>query len=196
MSQTCNPDCITALSSFEAINACNPEASLRSAEIKKLVVGRCDLAFTDITDQAEWQTKIANGDIVVMLTGNGSLAEKTYGQTIRIGCSDYETSARKAFEFMTYLADNTGYTEWSVYNNLIANRANLSVMFLSCDNILYINPDYTAGGNPLINTTKIDFDQVLSGEADGKAQWITKGEISEYRILKPALLPNSVIAVI
>ena len=196
MSNICNPDCLTVLPNFEAIDSCDLIKSLRSGEIAKIIVGRCDLAFADILDVAEWTTKKANGDISIMMAGNGSLGEKSYTNTLRISCKDIDTGAKKPFEFMTYLGDNVAYTEYSVYNDLISNKLNVGIMFLTCDGFLLINPSWATGDNPLLNTSKINFDQIFSGEANSQAQWKISGEISEDNILKPVKLTSAVLAVL
>ena len=51
----------------------------------------------------------------------------------------------KPFEFTSYIADNTAQTDYVLYNQLQKQRLGLSIMFLTCDGILLISPDWTTG---------------------------------------------------
>ena len=192
----CNVDCIDVLPQFDAIDICNLSDSFRSGEITKIILGVCNLTFTDILDPAEWTAHKTAGLISIPFMGNGNIGETTYKNTVRVGTTDVSSGARKPFEFMTKLVDNVAQTEWALFNDLHDTRTNLGVMFLNGDGHLILDPDWTTGTNPLVAQGLININQVFGGEADGQMEYRIKGEMTEDRSLKIVKLPQSVLDIL
>lgn len=192
----CNPSCLTALPTFDAVNDCDLQKSFASGEIAQLILGVCNLTFTDILDATEWTTKKTANLITIPFGGNGNLGETSFNNPVRVKCKDVSTSARKPFEFNSPIVDNDTNSEWSLYNDIIANKENLGIMFLTCDGNLLISPDWTTGENPLLTTATINVNQMYSGESDSVMMYKINGELTEYRALKRVKLTQAVLNVI
>ena len=192
----CKPNCVTGLPNFGAIDDCDITQFLSSGEIGNIVLYKCDLAFTDIDDDAEWTTHIEAGDITVPFAGNGKIDEQTESGEIRIKCQTVSTICKKPFEYTSYITDKESQTEWSLYNDILKQRFGLTVGFITCDGNLLMNPDWTTGGHPGLAMSMFKVSQIYNGEADGKMFYKLNGEISECRSLKIVKLSADTLAAI
>jgi hypothetical protein len=196
MAGICKPNCVTTLPAFGAIDTCDLLSSLSSGEIAMIIFAKCNRTFTDIDDANEWETHITNGDITIPFIGNGKIDEQAESGEIRIGCTTVSTTCKKPFEFSSPIVDNTSQTEWALYNSIVAQRLGLGVMFLTCDNILLVNPDWVTTRAPSMSLSSFKVSQIFSGEADGKMSYKINGEIAECRSLKRVKLSQDTIDII
>lgn len=196
MSDVCLPNCVTGLPNFGTVNVCDIVNSLTSGEIAKIILIKCDEVFTDLLDSAEWLSKKTAGVLTVPFAGNGKIDKAERSGEKRIGCQTITTITKRKFEYSSPLVDNVGNTDWSLYNTLFAQKLGLSVMFLTCDGVLLVSPDWVTGGIAGIKKSILDIDQIFSGEIDGQMEYMISGEITEARALKRITLPQSVLAVL
>lgn len=189
----CKPSCVTGLPNFGAIDDCDIISSLSSGEITKIILVKCDQVFDDVDDASEWTAAIGAGNVSIPFVGNGKIDEQTESGDIRIGCESVMTICRKPFEFTSYITDTAAQTEWSLYNQILAQRLGLSVGFLTCDGVLLIDPDWTSGSTIGIAKSSLKVSQVFNGEADGKMFYKISGELNECRSLKRVKLTQSTI---
>lgn len=195
MSVVCLPNCVTTLPNFGAIDICDIEKNLTSGEIAKIIFIKCDEVFTDILDPVEWTAKKTAGDLTVPFAGNGKLDKAEKSGEKRIACKTIYTISKRKFEYSSPLVDNVTQSEWALYNSLEQQKLGLAVMFLTCDGILLIDPDYTTGSTAGIKAS-FDVNQILSGEVDGQMEYMIDGEITEKRSLKRVLLPSTVLSIL
>lgn len=189
----CKPSCVTSLPNFGAIDDCDVISSLSSGEITKIILTKCDETFTDVDDETEWADKIQSGTISVPFVGNGKIDEQSESGEIRIGCETINTVCKKPFEYTSYITDKDALSEWSLYNQILAQRLGLSVAFVTCDGILLLSPDWVSGQAIGISKSSLKVSQVLNGEADGKMYYKISGELSECRALKRVKLSQTTI---
>jgi len=192
----CKPNCVTALPSFGAIDDCDVTSLLASGEIAKIIFTKCDSGFTDVDDDAEWGSKLTEGDITIPFVGNGKLDETQESGEIRVGCQTVSTICKKPFEFTSYITDVDGQTDSTLYNDILKQRLGLTVSFLTCDGYLLINPDWVTTQNIGLALSMLKISQIFSGEADSKMYYKISGEITECRSLKRVKLSAATIAVI
>jgi len=196
MGAICKPNCVTSLPNFGAINDCDITAMLASGEIANIIFIKCNETFTDVNDATEWTAKKTANSISIPFAGNGSIKEKSESGEVRIKCQTVSTICKKPFEFTSYIADNTAQTDYVLYNQLQKQRLGLSIMFLTCDGILLISPDWTTGKIAGLKPTTLKIDQVFSGEADSKMHYKINGEVEECRAFKRMAISQAVLDVI
>jgi hypothetical protein len=192
----CKPNCVTGLPNFGAINDCDVTSLLASGEIAKIIFTKCDAGFVDVDDDAEWGTKLTEGDITIPFVGNGKLDETQESGEIRVGCQTVSTICKKPFEFTSYITDTTTQTDPTLYNDILKQRLGLTVSFLTCDGYLLINPDWVTTANIGLSLSMLKISQIFSGEADSKMYYKISGEITECRSLKRVKLSSDTLAVI
>lgn len=192
----CKPNCVTGLPNFGAINDCDITSLLSSGEIAKVIFTKCDLAFTDVDSDTEWQDGIDAGDIAIPFVGNGKIDEQTESGEIRVGCQTVSTICKKPFEFTSYITDTTAQTDYALYNQILEQRLGLTITFLTCDGILLINPDWVTGENIGLKLSMLKVSQVFNGETDGKMFYKISGEATECRSLKRVALSADTLTVI
>lgn len=196
MSNICKPGCGTGLPNFGAIDDCDIKDLVSSGEIAKVIFTKCDLAFTDIDDAAEWEEGISTSVISIPYSGNGKIDEATESGEIRIDCFTDYTISKKPFEYTSYVVDKTAQTDVDKYNLIRKKRRGLGIMFLTCDGILLINPDWTAGEVPSIKLSMLKLSQLFPGEADSQMFYKINGETLEGRAFKRVKLSDEVIEVL
>lgn len=196
MSAICKPNCATALPNFGAIDDCNINDRLASGEITQIIALKCNLPFTDIDDDVEWEAALAAGDVTVPPVGNGKIDEQAESGEMRIGTQTVSTICKKPFEFISPIVDTVAETEWALYNQIQAAKLGLSLIFITGDGIALINPDWVSGEHPGIPFSMFKISQIFSGEADGKMTYKINGEISECRSLKRVKLSTAVLEIL
>lgn len=192
----CKPNCVTGLPEFGAISDCDLNALFSSGEIAKVIFSKCDLEIDDVDDPTEWETNITGANVTIPFVGNGKIDEQNESGDYRIGCQTVNSICKKPFEFTSPITDTTSQTEWSLYNDIQKQRLGLSVMFLTCDGVLLIDPDWTTGNTSGLSLSSLKIAQIFGGEADGKMTYKISGEVSECRSLKRVKLSADTLAVI
>lgn len=194
MSIFCNPSCLLPQSQFSSINACDLAAAMRSGEIVKAIFITCDVLVDDITDETEIQSYKTANKLVPTLLGRGKIDEKTNEGIVRIGCQNVATISKYPFEYESELVDTTSGSEADVYNDLNNNKLNLTIAFLTCDNWLLVNPNYSAGGQLGLKIDELNISPIWGGEANGQMKYVIKGAVSEKQIIKSIKLTDAVAA--
>lgn len=192
----CKPNCVTGLPNFGAINDCDVQSLFSSGEIAKVIFLKCTSTFTDVDDDAEWTGVLASGDATIPFVGNGKIDEQTESGEYRVGCQTITSICKKPFEFISPVTDTDAQTEWSLYNDIQKQRLGLGVLFLTCDGILLLNPDWVTTTSPSLKLSMLKISQIFGGEADGKMTYKINGEISECRSLKRVKLSQATLDVL
>src|SRR5690606_6624879 len=142
MAGICKPSCATVLPNFGALDDCDIEKALTSGEIGNLVLIKCSETFIDVTDDTEWTSKITANVLTILPVGSGNIDELSESGEKRINGITVSLIKKKPFEFTSYISDTTAETEWTKYNQLLAQRLGLSIAFVTLDGILLIDPDW------------------------------------------------------
>jgi len=192
----CKPNCVTGLPEFGAISDCDLNSLFSSGEIAKVIFTKCDLEIVDVDDPDEWEANIQGANVTIPFVGNGKIDEQNESGEHRIGCQTVNSICKKPFEFISPITDTTSQTEWSLYNDIQKQRLGLSVVFLTCDGVLLIDPDWTTGNTAGLSLSSLKIAQIFSGEADGKMTYKISGEVSECRSLKRVKLSSDTLAII
>lgn len=194
--EICNPCDVLDMPSFNGILFCNVVKNLASGEIPYVGFVKCDVTFTDILDTVEWAAKIAAGDVVVLPVGIGSISEKSEKTTKRIQCQNVVTAYEKAFQFNSIMVDTTTLLEWAEYNKLSDLSTSIRPFFITCNNILLINPNWASGENIGLSISKLTVDNIASGEEDSNYEYSIKGIITEPKVFKRVELTTAILTAI
>ena len=133
----CDSGCTVALP-FPYSNACGVDPL--PGGINRIAFLQCDHEFTDITDQAEWDTAIANGEAVVSGILLGSKPQGTFTKKRVSSCSPERViGGEKTIVFQDsnrseVHGDCSIYTFW---NTILANPAAYRLVFFTCDGYAY-----------------------------------------------------------
>lgn len=103
-------------------------------------VMRSDLSWTNITLEAEWESKIAANTLLVRMNGcrvKGSKGDSTTVKRTRGACSAEEVVKREQTWEITDVGNDDEYTMHDLYNYLQANYACYRIAFITCDYRLY-----------------------------------------------------------
>lgn len=127
----------------------------RPAGIDRVVIARCDLEFTDITDLDEWDTHMtadkvhATGKILGQKP-KGSLSKRKLASCV----PERPVNATRQISWRDANADNTAFTEYDFYNTLQLNSDIYMLGWVTCDDLFYgwatdwsVEVDDTRGDN-------------------------------------------------
>lgn len=153
----CDSGCAVALPCAYG-NACGTEP--RPGGINRIGFVRCDYEFTDITDQAEWDQAILDGDVVLsgLLLANkpkGTFNKKRVNscapeQVIGVARTiDFNDSNRSE-----HADDTLVYVFW---NTILDNPSAYKMFYITCDNYLY----------GLFDNFTIEPDEIIEDSSEG-----------------------------
>lgn len=148
MASLCSPLCgDDTIRSY--CNPCDRQSSLREGGFNRLIFLDCDVTFTDVSDETEWEALVTAGKVVVLpeLIGNTVDDETT---TLRISaCRPEEEITRiSGVDFALRLFDNVTYTDFDLEYDLKNKLAAKTAMFIDCNGLLYYRYDWLPGENP------------------------------------------------
>jgi len=192
MSELCNPCTTVEMPSFSGIY-CDVTKNLSSGEIPYIGFAKCDTTFDDILDVVEWEAKKAALEVVVLPVGIGSIAEKTEKTVKRIACQNVVTACEKAFQFNSLIMDNDTYNEWASYNKIEELSTSIRPFFITCDNVLLIDPNWVSGSNIGLSISKLTVDNLASGEEDSNYEYVIKGVLTECKTFKRVAITTAIL---
>lgn len=111
----------------------NTDMSRRVGGYTGLVFMKCSETFTDITDSAEWNTKIAAGDVVVRLNCGMKGSKSSEPNIEEVGsCLTDEVTRRKHTYTFEDGYDNTDFDVHALYKHIQQNPSDYKVAFVKC----------------------------------------------------------------
>lgn len=157
---------------------------------------KCDVVFTDITDPAEWTTKITGGDVIA--TPQGFWGSALPAQTsFSIGCGlTHTTQVGKQFVFESFLVDESGLTDQDFYKTLRENIAGYRIIPITCNQEFYLSQPYIDADTAIAQNPGHIFSyivppdfEIVSGE-NNLFKWTFTIEIPTQGILCSRYLPG------
>lgn len=139
------------------------EIQTRAGGIKQFAIVKCDVTFANISDEAEWQTKLNAGDAMLSGIVLGQKPKGTFTKKRISSCSaEAVVGAEKQITFQDYNVGNdytnnghcAAYTFW---NTILTNASAYKLAYITCDNLLY----------GLINDFQIEIDEVIEDNNTG-----------------------------
>ncbi len=148
MANLCSPLCgDDTIRSY--CNPCDRQTSLREGGFNRLVLLDCDLVFTDITDEAEWEAAQIAGKFVVLPELIGNTVDDEITSLKISACRPEEEITRiSGIDFALRLFDNTTFTDFDLEYDLKNKLASKTAMFIDCNGLLYYRYDWVTGENP------------------------------------------------
>jgi hypothetical protein len=136
----CNTSCLTAVA-LPTPYLCE---DIIDGGGEKLLFLKCDSAFTDILNPAEWAAKIAAGEIALTPSGawEKPLAEQN-STTLELGCRDVKYSKKSGhlINYESFLLSKD-LEHFAFAENLEQNYRAYRVIPIDCDGTFYLNKPY------------------------------------------------------
>jgi hypothetical protein len=112
----------------------NTDMNRRVGGYTGIVFMKCSESFTDITDNLEWNTKIAAGDVVVRLNCGIKGSKTSEPNLEEVGsCQADEVTRRKHTYTVEDGYDNSDFDVHALYKHIQANPFDYKVAFVKCD---------------------------------------------------------------
>lgn len=138
---SCAAECAPELLTF-------PDAACGSAPrpggIKRFIFVKCDVTFADITDLAEWATKIAAGDVRASGDILGSKPKGSFTQKRLSSCAPEQVVGKvSTINFIDNNADPNShptvdsYADYLFWNSIQENYRALDFGYITCDGLFY-----------------------------------------------------------
>lgn len=129
----CNSTCATDLLAHPAVEC---ETDPREGGIDRLVFMTCDEEFADITDLAEWTTKIAANDVHMSPPIMGSKPKGSFTKKKLRSCGiERVIAGAKQIDFKDYSVDDTNFDEFKFWNLIQNNSKNFQLAYVGCDGL-------------------------------------------------------------
>ena len=115
------------------------DSFVQAAGLKGWIAKKCSYTFTDITDEAEWDTAIANKTVFGRVNGNrilGSSTEADATEKQRGSCGTVEVVKYTRTAAFTDAENDAEFSVNDVYLYLRKNYAGYDFAFLGCDDNL------------------------------------------------------------
>ncbi len=174
----CNSDCTEAVPQFPGAGC---EIQTRPSGIRRLVFAKCDIDFADITDLAEWTTKLTANDLHATGEIKGSKPRGTTTKKKLASClPEKVVGGTKSINFTDANSDNAAFADYDFYNHIIENQGNLVFGYTTCDDLFY----------GFIPNFSLDHDDVRTDNSDDEMVFdgiITYNGVS---MIKPISLPG------
>lgn len=168
--------------------------------IAGFAVMRSDISWTNVTLEAEWETKITAGTLLVRMNGcrvKGTKGDSTVVTRVRGACSAEEVVKRNQVWEITDVGNDDDFTMHDLYNYLLANYQCYTIAFITCDYRLYgmVAPDPVGAPNvgKFMAMTAFFADDNIPETQDDDALLKLTATTQESGVLKPitlSFLPN------
>ena len=118
---------------------CDPcDSTLLPGGISGFVLKKCTYDFIDIEDETEWETAIANKNVVIRLNGRrilGQMPEATFTEANLGSCVQPEVTSQQREVQIEDVENDTDLTFDDLYNFLMRkeNRGKYDIGFITCD---------------------------------------------------------------
>lgn len=158
---------------------------------------RSDLSWTNVTLQAEWETKIDDGELLVRMNGcrvKGTKGDSTTVTRVRGACSAEEVVKRNQVWEITDVGNDDDFTMHDLYNYLLENYTCYRIAFITCDYRVYgfISPGNNNVGQFMAMTAFFADDNIPETQDDDATLKLT-ATTQEAGVIKPitlSFLPN------
>lgn len=135
----CLFDCVDEIPKRYDEGNCKP--IFRKSGYNRFLSFKCGIAFDDILDPNEWETKIENGDIIVSPAFGDFVLGETTPSTIQGGCGElYVEFSTTAWTFTTpSTSEDYSDEDWWYLFNKSANGYTLG--YVNCEGRLYLDDE-------------------------------------------------------
>lgn len=168
--------------------------------IAGFAVMRSDISWTNVTLEAEWETKITAGTVLVRMNGcrvKGSKGDSTVVTRVRGACSAEEVVKRNQVWEITDVGNDDDFTMHDLYNYLLRNYQCYTIGFITCDYRFYgfVAPDPVGAPNvgKFMAMTAFFADDNIPETQDDDALLKLTATTQQAGVLKPislTFLPN------
>jgi hypothetical protein len=109
----------------------------------------CQIQFTDITDEEEWQAAIASGQAGVFPAGIGSKPETEKTKTRLTSCNPEQVvSQLHVLNFRTFDANLTDHSDFDEWEKVGKDWENYRFFYIDCNNLIYLDKENDAAFFP------------------------------------------------
>jgi len=163
----------------------NTGLSAQRGGISWIALMKCEIEFTDIADVAEWNTKIAAGDIIIIqdcyLTGG----KTTEANAVVLGsCRISLVTDRNHTLTLADIADNTTYDRSTLWLHTQNYPNDYKMAYATCDGVLYP-----------FNSAQINANKNIDDTTEGFTRWDVTITYSKLTNDMPVILdPGTTIA--
>lgn len=131
----CNSDCAVDIPQFPEAGC---EIVTRPSGIKRVIFARCDTVFLDLTDTAEWETKLTAHEVHATGLIKGAKPKGSFTKKKLDSCSPEKvTGGTKTINFTDANSDNATMADYDFYNHHQTNAGNEVFGYLTCDELFY-----------------------------------------------------------
>lgn len=110
----------------------------RPSGVGRLVFMKCDASFLDITDLAEWTTKMTAHTVHASAEIKGSKPKGSFNRKKLASCRPEKVvSGQKSIAFTDSNADNTTFADYDFWNHIMENQETLQFGYVTCDDLFY-----------------------------------------------------------
>jgi len=140
---SCLEACAPVLATFPQASCGTPT---RPGGIKRFIFVKCNVTFSDITDLAEWATKIAAGDVRASGEILGSKPKGSFTQKRLSSCAPEQITGKvSTINFIDNNTDPTPLTaptpgafeDYAFWNSIQENYRSLDLGYITCDGLFY-----------------------------------------------------------
>jgi len=192
----CNPSCNTGAQIRTYPVPCDLTTSTRKGGISHFILMNCDAIMYSLTNASEWASLVAADDIIVSPAGFGQLAQPETTKEKLTACTPEQmVDQNTTVSWFTKLFDNVTYIDFSTQYDILNKYQNKTVLFYSCDGLLYGDYNWVAGENP--GMANISVDVYRESEPDNLQKLNVNFTFPTYgTILKGTALTPSVLSVL
>lgn len=148
MNNFCNPNCDDAQIRSYPVPCKRTDAIMKGGS-EYFILLDCDVVFTDITDEAEWQALKDAGNIVVSPAGIGKIIKPEQKKERLTACGAEEVVDEvSGYEFFTSLLDKETLAHFDFLEDIKAYSQNKQLMWVECDGNLYHRYNFATGESP------------------------------------------------
>ena len=198
----CSTGCCSTGASTPPVSYDSCAEETRESTIQQFVLFQCDAEFTDISDNAEWQTKITAGDISLSPIGNlvvGAPTESVHTVSYK---KKKVVGSETTIEFKTIFTADDG-SDFTYFDTLNKNSSGMRLAWKDASGFWYFNNAVTtaikASSYDLTAATGIGESPGMSFsvtqtphtvDATGSAEWTMTFAITEEGVRQGVLLPG------
>lgn len=173
----CTTGCAIAVPKNEAGCGSKP----RKGGVPRLVALKCDVSFADVTDLAEWQTKITADEVhasprILGQKPKGSATKKKFNSET----PEQVTGYTKSLTFQDYNADENNNTDYDFWNGIDVNSDKFLLGYFTSDELFFgFIPDWA-----------LEIDDVAEEDSNGTLYFDGAVTWNARQMLKPVHIPG------
>lgn len=185
MALVCGSCGISALTPFQ--KHCDIKNHTRKGGIRRVGFIKCDYVFADITDPTEWQTAIADGDILTSPDGVGSKPATNKTTKKLTSCTTEDVVNKEhIINFRSYDMDLVNETDFDAWDAIDQGMGGYRLFWIGCDGLVYLHSSYATENAGFEVSGSVDYIQEEDGndsayfEAELKFNY--KGIVKGYKL--------------